>query len=276
MTNKVTPQESNSSKLYFSLDPFLREAYKQFDSGEFSKVIIICAQIITQKPENMDALRLSAFAGLKLKHYSLAMRIFHILISKDICVTCSCINIGSIIHLIRRKKDAVQLLKTASEKDPGNSLITGHLNLILNFPDKPLRQHSVVAGVGRSGTTFIMQLLTKLGLDTSFTAHELDNDHDLIDPNSHGGLEVNILSDDAPYFIKSVLLHEIFEELQFREDIKLDYTIIPMRDLEAAAESRRSVHATNLGSGGGLTGTPIPEEQKGVETISKNRINTTD
>jgi len=44
----------------------------------------------------------------------------------------------------------------------------------------------IISGTGRAGTTFLVRLLTELGLETGYGPGELDRH---IDGNSHGGLE---------------------------------------------------------------------------------------
>ncbi len=63
-----------------------------------------------------------------------------------------------------------------------------------------LRHHLVITGTGRSGTTFLVELLTYLGLDTGFDPVSVRSG---IDPVAHAGLERDIRSDDAPYVVKS-------------------------------------------------------------------------
>ena len=56
------------------------------------------------------------------------------------------------------------------------------------------KHHIIIAGTGRAGTTFLVQLFTELGLDTGFSKEDFLTK---IDPISHGGLERSL--DDANY-----------------------------------------------------------------------------
>lgn len=51
------------------------------------------------------------------------------------------------------------------------------------------RTHIVITGTGRSGTTFLIELLTQLGLETGFNASDID----IVSKKNHiarAGLEV--------------------------------------------------------------------------------------
>ena len=105
------------------------------------------------------------------------------------------------------------------------------------MPEAP-RHHVVITGTGRTGTTFLVQLLTHLGLDTGCTPEEVASIH----PIARAGLEWNVLREpNAPYIIKSPNFTTYAEEVFARGDIRIDHVFVPMRDLRAAAESRRRV-----------------------------------
>jgi hypothetical protein len=129
--------------------------------------------------------------------------------------------------------------------------------------------HAVIAGTGRCGTTFLVELLTRLKLDTGYSEEQLDKqrsrkdgpsgervnriinplDKDFTytawDPISRAGLEYDVLRDNAPYIVKSPSFCDIASKVLARDDIKIDHVFVPMRDLSAAAESRRQVVRAN-------------------------------
>ena len=128
------------------------------------------------------------------------------------------------------------------------------------------RHHCIISGTGRAGTTFLVQLLTALKLDTGYD-HPTSN----IDPKSNAGMERDIRQADVPYIVKSPLLCDHLDEALQGNRIVIDHAIIPMRDLYSAAESRRAVHrkagpVTPPGEVvlGGLWHTKVPEEQESV------------
>jgi hypothetical protein len=99
------------------------------------------------------------------------------------------------------------------------------------------RHHTIISGTGRAGTTFLVQLLTELGLDTGFP-----NAHAQIYPNANAGMEFDIRNpNNAPYIVKSPGLCDYLDEALQGDEIVIDHAIIPMRDLYTAAQSRRTV-----------------------------------
>jgi hypothetical protein len=99
------------------------------------------------------------------------------------------------------------------------------------------RSHVVITGTGRAGTSFLVQLLTYLGLDTGFSSQRM-----VLDSASRAGLEYDLRQENAPYIVKHPNFSLYAEDiLRNRKDILIDHVFIPMRDLHAAAESRRHV-----------------------------------
>lgn len=138
-----------------------------------------------------------------------------------------------------------------------------------------MRNHVVITGTGRSGTSFLVQLLTRLGLDTGFSVDGLDAN---LDPVGRAGLESNIRDEHATYVVKSPNISNYIEEILENPNIKLDLVIIPIRDIEGAAQSRVKVSKDNLkqggvlkqifgskrGHAGGMIKTSSPEKQQFV------------
>jgi hypothetical protein len=104
------------------------------------------------------------------------------------------------------------------------------------------RHHAIITGTGRTGTTFLMELLTNLGLDTGFNPGNLSG---LKNEIARAGLEKNIGDADCGYIVKNPGFHNHAEEMLSRDDIIIDHVFVPMRDLVAAAESRRVVTRDN-------------------------------
>ncbi len=99
------------------------------------------------------------------------------------------------------------------------------------------KHHLLISGTGRAGTTFLMQLLTKLGLDTGFSSTTED-----VHSSCNAGMEWNI--DDifrgrAPYVVKNPALCEHIDEILETPGIAVDCMLIPIRNLYESAESRR-------------------------------------
>jgi hypothetical protein len=126
----------------------------------------------------------------------------------------------------------------------------------------------IIAGTGRTGTTFLVQLFTALGFNTGYSLQEAV---ETVDEISHAGLERPILSDDNPYVIKSPWFADQLSDVLEKQTIKIYMALIPIRRLFEAAESRRRVHfeAASRGSDsatqlGGLWYTTDPEAQESI------------
>ena len=97
--------------------------------------------------------------------------------------------------------------------------------------------HIIIAGTGRAGTTFLVQYLTELGLDTHVSRQGLQQ----LDANANAGLEDTPLvaaAETLPYVIKSPWIGEYVDEILASPDIRIDAAILPVRDLVEAAASR--------------------------------------
>jgi hypothetical protein len=90
--------------------------------------------------------------------------------------------------------------------------------------------------VGRSGTTFLLQLLTALGFDTGF-----DLSRDKPCPKCNAGMEWDLRDTNAPFIVKSPWICEYLDTVLSTGDIHVEHLIVPVRDLFSAAESRRDV-----------------------------------
>ena len=144
----------------------------------------------------------------------------------------------------------------------------------------------IISGTGRAGTTFLVQLLTELGLATGYTPGE---EHRYIDGNSHGGLEHNLpgrrgpmtlrsvwrqpkhtLRDllvnpkATPYILKNPEFCDTLAPILAEGHLTIDHAYIPIRDLDAAALSRMRVGGVSGTVSGGLWKTDDPEQQKAV------------
>jgi len=98
------------------------------------------------------------------------------------------------------------------------------------------KRHLIISGTGRAGTTFLVQLLTQLGLDTGYS-----DPWQKIHSNCNAGMEWDIRKEDAPYIVKSPALCDYLDDFLKSGKAVIDHAIVPVRDLYAAAESRREV-----------------------------------
>jgi hypothetical protein len=99
------------------------------------------------------------------------------------------------------------------------------------------RSHIIIAGTGRTGTTFLVQYLTELGLDTHISRHGSSQ----LDANANAGLEdmpLVVAPEHLPYVIKAPWIGEYIDEVLASSEIRIDAAILPVRNLVEAAASR--------------------------------------
>jgi hypothetical protein len=144
----------------------------------------------------------------------------------------------------------------------------------------------IITGTGRAGTTFLVRLLTELGLDTGYTPEAARG---LVDAHSRAGLEHELALSErkptvrdwlrqpkhtfralwrgpkrTPYIIKNPALCDTLSEVVASRRLVIDHVYVPLRDLEAAALSRARVGGANGSQPGGLWKTGDPGQQKAV------------
>jgi hypothetical protein len=127
----------------------------------------------------------------------------------------------------------------------------------------------IITGTGRAGTTFLVQLLTELGLDTGYTRQTWSRDYY---EHCEAGLEFDVFAKDAPYIVKNPDFCETLPALLATGKFKVDHVLVPVRELDAAAQSRIRVGGANGNVPGGLVGTAEPSAQKAVLAESFHRL----
>lgn len=129
-------------------------------------------------------------------------------------------------------------------------------------PSREQKHHLLISGYGRAGTTFLMQLLTRCGLDTGF-ANIRDNYHE----HCNAGLEWGLHEPTWPYVVKSPFLCDRLDEMIDSRQIVVDHLFVPVRELTEAAESRRR-HGNREG---GLWDSDGPD-QEAVLAVKLNKL----
>jgi hypothetical protein len=114
------------------------------------------------------------------------------------------------------------------------------------------RSHIVISGTGRAGTTFLVHLLTQLGLDTGFDRDAIAAN---IYPTARAGLEIRVLGPNAPFIVKSPFLCDDAEEV-LASSVRIQHVIIPVRRFAAAAASREHVQRLATGHSDGSESVP--------------------
>jgi hypothetical protein len=130
------------------------------------------------------------------------------------------------------------------------------------MPLPATREHKVIiTGTGRAGTTFLVRLMTELGLETGITRK---NWHRKFYPECNAGLEHNLLDPETPYIVKNPMLCETLPQVLATGRFVIDHVYVPIRELETAAASRVRHGGANGSVPGGLWGTSDPAEQRRV------------
>ena len=99
------------------------------------------------------------------------------------------------------------------------------------------QRHLLIAGPGRAGTSFLVEYLDKLGLETEIARSGYRSWHE----RARAGLETRPMVTSAkrwPYVIKTPWAFEFIDQLLAQNDVALDAVFIPVRDLVQAAASR--------------------------------------
>lgn len=117
-------------------------------------------------------------------------------------------------------------------------------------PAGDLHHHCIISGTGRTGTSFLVQLLTNLGKNTGFRPGSL-----ALDEVAKAGLEYDLRHPGCPYIVKNPWLCDYIDEVLAKGSVVIDRAYIPIRDLQAAAESRVRVQQI---SGRGDFGVEVP------------------
>jgi hypothetical protein len=134
------------------------------------------------------------------------------------------------------------------------------------------KHHLLISGTGRAGTTFLVQLLTEIGLDTGFLSIN-ENIH----ASCNAGMEWNIsdiYEGNAPYVVKGPELCEHISKILETPGVTIDCMIIPIRDLYDSAESRRKNlrQSKNRKAPGALWLTKNPKKQEQALAISFHHL----
>ena len=99
-----------------------------------------------------------------------------------------------------------------------------------------MRNHLLIAGTGRAGTSLLVRILHACGLDTEISRR---GGAVFWDEHANAGIEnIPIVGDDHPHVVKSPFSYQFIRELLARPGIKIDGVLIPVRDLDEAVASR--------------------------------------
>jgi len=127
----------------------------------------------------------------------------------------------------------------------------------------------VITGTGRCGTSFIMQLLTNVGLNTGYTRAEAAESVKRLS-GLNAGIEHAVGDDkiEAAEYIKNPQWIDIPGFQRLLQHHKVRKVLIPIRDLDATAKSRELMHKqTHGGYGGFWMGADSVESQNIVNAL---------
>jgi hypothetical protein len=127
----------------------------------------------------------------------------------------------------------------------------------------------IITGTGRTGTTFLVQLLTELGLDTGYTRQTWGRDYY---EHCGAGLECDIMAENSPYIVKNPNFCETLPAFLATGQFVIDRVLVPVRDLDDAARSRIRIGGRDGTVPGGLLGTADPAAQKGILAEGFHRL----
>jgi hypothetical protein len=109
----------------------------------------------------------------------------------------------------------------------------------------PVAPKVIIAGTGRTGTTFLMRLLTALGLDTGWPSETAWMPRPPgVEPGRTSGFELGILEHPIYQYLSPVIMKGPVWSTALRTSLSLGFMVkpqhilIPFRDLQSAAESR--------------------------------------
>lgn len=111
-------------------------------------------------------------------------------------------------------------------------------------------RHLMIAGTGRSGTSFLVRYLHALGLDTHIARH---GEH-MWDEVAQAGLEnlpLGAAVETLPYVVKSPWLGECIDQVLAEGRVAIDAVVIPVRDLAEATTSRLVIERQAIQRGPG-------------------------
>ena len=110
-----------------------------------------------------------------------------------------------------------------------------------------------------------MHLLTRLDLDTGFDQNSFADDHIYFE-KAKAGLEHDVLDFNGPNIIKNPYFCDLVDEV-LASGIRIGHVIIPFRNFEDAARSRKHIQEASTGkvdgapTAGGLWGTEKADDQ---------------
>ncbi|MBF0358330.1 MAG: FkbM family methyltransferase [Magnetococcales bacterium] len=136
MANKNRVKPSTAKQSVLTIDGAFAQAIKHLNAGEYSEVDKLCTAIIDKVPNHINAINLLGVIAQRVNRHDLAVVQFQRAIDVDGSIAMLYFNLGTSLYPLGEKERAVEVMKIALEKDPGNIQITEYLQGILNNSGK--------------------------------------------------------------------------------------------------------------------------------------------
>jgi tetratricopeptide (TPR) repeat protein len=132
MNEKKSLKLSDNSQSHLTVDKAYTQAVDHFNVRCYTDADKLCTAIIQTVPNHIDAINLLGVVAQKLNRHDLAVEQFQKAIKIDDSRALLYYNLGTSLYPLGRIEEAVQALKTALVKEPGNNQIINYLNGISN------------------------------------------------------------------------------------------------------------------------------------------------
>ncbi|MBF0358842.1 MAG: tetratricopeptide repeat protein [Magnetococcales bacterium] len=122
------------NKSQISVESAYSQACGHLKDGRYSEADRLCTAIIQAIPNHVDAINLLGVIAQKVNRHDLAAQQFQRAIDLDGSRAMLFFNLGTALFNLGRRDEAVQVLRGALEKNPGNSQLSEFLKYILKTP----------------------------------------------------------------------------------------------------------------------------------------------
>jgi tetratricopeptide (TPR) repeat protein len=142
MNEQKIAQPSNYGRSLLTVDDAYKQAIEHFNAKRYTESDNFCTAIIQAVPNHIDAINLLGVIAQKLNRHDLAVEQFQKAINIDSNRALLYYNSGISLYSLGRIEESIEILKTALEKEPGNSQITNYLNSIADKKESTLKVSS--------------------------------------------------------------------------------------------------------------------------------------
>jgi tetratricopeptide (TPR) repeat protein len=116
-----------------TVDEAYKNALDHFNALRYTEADQLCTAIIQVAPNHILSLNLLGIIAQKSNRHDLAIKLFQRAINIDNSPAILYYNLGMSLKPLGRRKEAIEVLQTAMEKEPGNDQIARDLNDIINI-----------------------------------------------------------------------------------------------------------------------------------------------